>query len=168
VIGLTPESVRQLQHDEQIIDSIPFQKTPANTKVRLIYMNNHFPINTELGILKGRDCIFLDEVKLEIGQNNLILLGEINGDLCSREQSGLYIPYEISFNGVLALKMIELDSWDYNSKSSFDEIMESNWIKELGGKVKSKHRHFFFQTYDEVFEIVCSDYVFTTFKHLKS
>ena len=124
-------------------------------------MNKHTPINTELGILKGRDCIYLDKVKFKDGLNRLVLIGEINGNLCGKKQIGVDISYELSFGGVLALKMVELDSWDQSTESSFSEVLESSWVNELGGKVEQHHRHFIIQTYDEVFEVVCNNYVFS-------
>ncbi len=122
----------------------------------------HVPIQTKLGILHGRDCIYLDKVKLLNGNNTLVLIGEINGNLCSEQRIGADIPYKLIFTGVLALKMIELDSWDGNSESSFDEVINSTWVKCLGGKVQSWHKHYLVQTYDEVFEVVCEKHEFTT------
>ena len=58
--------------------------------------------------------------------------------------------------------MVELDSWDFRAESSFDEVIDSEWIQTLRGKVNKTHRHFLVQTYDEVFEIVCSGYEFKT------
>lgn len=123
-------------------------------------MNKHVPVETKVGYLSGRDCIFLDKVLISEGQNTLTLKGDLNGNLCSKPQAGIEIPYKLVFSGVLALKMIELDSWDGRSESSFDEIKNSAWIKELGGKVDRSHIHFLVQTYDEVFEVVCSRFKF--------
>ena len=125
-------------------------------------MNKHVPIQTKLGILRGRDCIYLDKANFNDGMNTFILKGDINGNLCSKERLGEEIPYKAIFRGVLALKMVELDSWDCNSESSFDEIVDSSWIKSLGGKVTESHHHFLIQTYDEVFEIVCTQVDFVT------
>lgn len=86
----------------------------------------------------------------------LVLRGEINGELCEHREPGVFLPFVLRFSGVLALRMLELDSWRGVSESSFDEQMESPWIAELGGKVTSFHRHFVLQTYDEVFEVMCS------------
>ena len=121
-------------------------------------MQTYKPVETDLGILEGRDCIYLDEVFLKDNQTTLILVGEINGNLCSNKQSGKFISFELIFSGVIALQMIELDSWDFASKASFDEVVESDWIGELGGKVDSTHRHYLVQTYDDVFDVVCHSY----------
>ena len=61
--------------------------------------------------------------------------------------------------------MLELDSWDISEtskewSSSFDEVTRSKWVASLGGKVTHEHRHFRLQTYDDVFEVVCSGYDF--------
>lgn len=46
---------------------------------------------------------------------------------------------------MLALRIIELDSWDWSGASCFDEVLDSAWIAELGGKVTDAHRHFVLQ-----------------------
>ena len=46
-------------------------------------MNNPFPIKTDFGILKGRDILFLDDVKIEYSDAKLSLIGEINGEYAS-------------------------------------------------------------------------------------
>ncbi|MFO7536573.1 MAG: hypothetical protein R6X32_00775 [Chloroflexota bacterium] len=122
----------------------------------------HRPIETEYGFLAGRDCIFLDDISFLNGTYKLRLKGEINKNLVSDppESSERFIPYELVFTEVLALKIIELDSWDFECESSLDEILDSEWIADLGGKVSSDHKHIFVQTYDDVFEIVCASYEF--------
>jgi hypothetical protein len=118
------------------------------------------PVETPLGVAKGRDAIFLDAIKLTQGTSRLRLDGELNTGLCSagEDSSAGFAPYRITFSGVLALKIIELDSWDGESESSFDEIISSDWIRELGGKVTAGHRHYLVQTYDDVIEVVCEEY----------
>ena len=115
------------------------------------------PVETPLGIVNGRDGIYLDDIKLSDRTNRLTLKGVFNTALCSAadSQSVDFDGCRISFAGVLAFKVIELDSWDWNSESSFDEILESDWIRELGGKVTPDHRHYLVQTYDDVIEVVC-------------
>lgn len=122
--------------------------------------NKYVAIDTELGLLKGRNCIYLDEVSIEDGTNTLVLKGDVNGNLCSRGRAGEDMQFALKFTGVLALKMIELDSWGWKGESCFDEILDSEWIRKLGGKVTAAHRHFQIQTYDDVFDVVCSDYEF--------
>ena len=45
-------------------------------------------VNTCLGVLKGRDCIYLDQVKQD-GLNNLTFTGDINGHLVSQHRDCL-------------------------------------------------------------------------------
>jgi hypothetical protein len=90
-------------------------------------MQRKTPIETELGCFLGRDCIFLHDVTFEDGTTTLVLEGEINGSLCTIPQPGNFVSYSLRFRGVLALKMVELDSWDYDCKSSFDEVRDSEW-----------------------------------------
>lgn len=123
-------------------------------------MSHHIPIETFLGRLDGRDCIFLDGFSFDDPKGTLVLKGSINGNLCTARQSGHFIPYRLKFRGVLAIKMVELDSCDWDFESAFDEVHDSQWVASLGGKVTVSHRHFFVQTYDYVFDIACAGYEF--------
>ena len=126
-------------------------------------MPNNAPIKTSLGFLSGRDCIYLDSVSFN-DMTTLVLAGSINGNLCSIRKPGGFIPFTLHFKGVLALTMTELDSsnWLEAGESCFEEIRNSEWVCSLGGKVTPAHRHFYVQTYDHVFEIVCEKYEFQT------
>ena len=123
-------------------------------------MARNIPIETALGRLDGRDCIYLDHFTFEDGTSTLVLDGSINGNLCATRQPGRFVPYSLRFRGVLAVKMVELDSCDWSSESSFDEVHDSEWIRSLGGKVTTARRHFFVQTYDFVFDVACEGYEF--------
>jgi hypothetical protein len=123
-------------------------------------MQRRIPIETELGCFQGRDCIYLDDVTFEDGTTTLVLEGSINGNLCTVPQPSSFVSYSLRFRGVLALKIVELDSWDYDCESSFDEVHDSEWVRSLGGKVTPAYRHFCVQTYDDVFDVVCKTYQF--------
>jgi hypothetical protein len=123
-------------------------------------MAHNSPIETVLGRLDGRDCIYLDGYWFEDGSSTLTLEGSINGDLCGIAQPGRFISFILRFRGVLALKMVELDSCDWEFESSFDEVIGSEWVNKLRGKIDSLHRHYFVQTYDNVFDVVCTTYEF--------
>jgi hypothetical protein len=112
---------------------------------------------TPVGILRERDCIYLDSVDFSDGVSTLILRGELNRSLCSAEADAEapFLSYTIRFDGVLAVRMVELDSWDWTAESSFDEVIESPWLSQLGGKITRDHRHFVVQTYDDVFDVAC-------------
>ena len=123
-------------------------------------MPRNVPIETALGRFYGRDCIYLDRLVFQDRTTTLVLEGGIDGDLCTVPQRGSFVSYALRFRGVLALKMVELDSWDWGCESSFDEVHESEWLRALGGKVTAAHRHFVVQTYDDVFEVVCETFEF--------
>ena len=118
------------------------------------------PQQTPFGIVNGRDAIYLEEIKFLNRTNTLVLDVSFTSCLCSDLDDDVVDFNEvlIVFNNVLATKIIELDSWDWDSDSSFDEIIDSQWIKELGGKVTSKEKHYLVQTYDDVIEVVCENY----------
>jgi hypothetical protein len=121
----------------------------------------NIPVVTPVGELYGRDAIFLDDVSA--GRRVLILKGEINGRLTSIPQDR-YIGYTLTFKGVIAFSMIELDACKDFGISSFDEILDSGWIGKIRASVErdvlncSQLRHFFVQTYDDVFNVVCQTY----------
>lgn len=53
-------------------------------------------VNTCLGVLKGRDCIYLDQVKQD-DLNNLTFIGDINGHLISQHRDEKdWFPYTLT------------------------------------------------------------------------
>lgn len=114
----------------------------------------------ELGCIRGRDALFLRQVHFVNRTTTLILEGAINTRLCSKFDSTAEYDYRLRFINVLAMQMIELDSWHCSSQSSFDEVVDSDWKRQLGGKVTNEDRHFVVQTYDDVFEVVCEHFDF--------
>src|ERR1700742_1255790 len=115
-------------------------------------------VETPVGWLRGRDAVSAESVTFVDRTGTLVLRGEINGELCEHREPGLFLPFVLRFSGVLAVRMVELDSWKSAGESSFNELMDSPWIAQLGGKVTSFHRHFVLQTHAEVFEVVCTGY----------
>ena len=116
------------------------------------------PVKTRIGYISGRDAIFLDKLYFKDGM--LHLEGSINGRLISNPIHA-EIDYTLTFYGVLALKVIELDSWSFGFSSSFAEVLNSDWCIALNGKVTELHKHYIVQTYDDVIEIVCTNFELT-------
>jgi len=113
-------------------------------------------IETLLGIVRGRDAIYLDSFEYEL-HSVVKLAGGINGKLASNPIEK-FVKYSLSFTSVLAFKVVELDSWDYQSESSFDKVVDSDWRKTLGGKITPEHKHYLIQTYDDVIEVVATKF----------
>jgi hypothetical protein len=121
------------------------------------------PIHTPFGYLKGRDAIHLDHVVFEDRTNNVVLIGAVTR--VSKEPLDVdFTGFTLRFYGVLAFRCLELDSSHWDWESCFEEIVDSDWVRSLGGKVTPKHRHFFVQTYDDIFDIVCDRYEFSVTK----
>ena len=116
------------------------------------------PINTDVGQLNGRDAIYLDKETFNENREELILLGEINGNLCSQLNTGEFIPYEMKFSGITEYSKVELDDWLSLDKPLFHETSSFYCVKENG------KRTYVFQTYDDVFEIQCKSYEFKIIK----
>ena len=132
------------------------ERSEVTFKMKRIYK----PQPTKFGNSNGRDAIYMEEVSFQNRTNTLILDVEFNTSLCSNatDENVEFVGAKIVFYEVLATKIIELDSWDWESESSFDEVEDSEWIKELGGKVKDSNKHYLIQTYDDVIEVVCENY----------
>lgn len=120
----------------------------------------------ELGLIYGRDAIFLDKIEFE-KTHSVKLTGEFNSSLCKniKQKNDKYIPYEINFKGILEFKMVELDFYnDKNYVSSFEKVIDSKRITEFKKsydgdiKVKDAHKHYIFHTYDNVIELIASEF----------
>ena len=126
-------------------------------------------VNTCLGVLKGRDCIYLDQVKQD-GLNNLTFTGDINGHLISQHRDEKdWFPYTLTFRRVLTYFACELDTYEnlagteYLDGSSFDLIEDSTWLKSLPVREdfdKGIYRHYRLFTYDDVYNIIAVSYEF--------
>jgi len=128
-------------------------------------------VQTAIGTLWGRDCMFLDSLSMP-DNSTLVLEGTINTSIVKgfrspqdRPVSG-ELPYRLMFDGVLALQVLELDTWESQADdddsaftvSSFEELVDSRWLASLGGKVTSNDRHFAVLTYDDVIDVICRSY----------
>ena len=123
------------------------------------------PIETPLGLLNGRDCIFVDKVDYDVGSNSVVLYGEINGNLCSRDVARKsYIPYRLQFDQVYYFLCVELDCDLRRTRStlSLARVKDSTLIAALRSndfdhKLSPLHSHYYVVTYDDVFEIVSAE-----------
>ncbi len=119
------------------------------------------PIETDVGIISGRDAIFLNEIKFDYSKQSVGFYGKLNSHLCSKSvDKNEWIKYSLTFVGILSFQMVELDFADFRGKSSFDLVLNSKLLKNFekydsANKVKSEHKHYFLQTYDDIFEIIC-------------
>ena len=65
-------------------------------------------IDTCLGVLNGRDCIYLNQVKRD-ALDNLTFTGDINGHLISRHKDEKeWFPYTLIFDNVLSIDSISM------------------------------------------------------------
>jgi hypothetical protein len=119
------------------------------------------PIATELGHLRGRDCIYLDSVAFDQAATTLTLAGDINTAICSPPLSGAFVPYELRFLGVSHHDRCPIDSSGWDWEASFEERFGSSQLAQLDPNGDLGLRHFFVQTYDDVFHVLCSSFEFT-------
>ena len=123
-------------------------------------------VNTCLGVLMGRDCIYLDQVKQD-ALNNLTFTGDINGHLISQHRDEKdWFPYTLTFRQVLAYFTCELDTYEnmagteYLDGSSFDLIEDSTWLKSLPVREDFDKGIYRLFTYDDVYNIIAVSYEF--------
>lgn len=81
--------------------------------------------------------------------------------------SGEFKRYIIKFYGIIYMNAIELDFDQRAVMESFIAVQESEKIKEFrkldhSGKLKDNHQHYYFRTYDTVFEIVDEGFELTS------
>jgi len=140
--------------DEQSFRKAVAMVEPANGKQLSV------PIETELGTLGGRDCILLDDVSIP-NTRTVIISGRINGAF-NPDGSGDHTLFTLTFSGVIALKITELESCAWVGESSFSEVTGSVWLDEVatGDKYTNNHKQYLLQTYDDVFEFICTNYSF--------
>lgn len=123
------------------------------------------PIITEVGLIYGRDAIYLSNVNF-INEETFELLGEFSGSCCEYLSDTIDVKFEIVFNNVHLFKMTELDFNEVEYKSSFDLIENSNTLSKMLKvdtqnnikKIDKTYNHYIFRTYDTVFEIIGKDY----------
>ncbi len=138
-------------------------------KGEIIVPQVYEPVETSVGIIRGRDAVFLDHTHFD--EVDFVLSGNINGNLTTQSKDR-WLYYTLVFSGALAVQMVALDSWlpchdptdpflfqgRHLSIASFSEVVGSEWMIGLGGKVRSWHKHFNFMTYDYVFDVVCDGF----------
>ena len=117
----------------------------------------HIPIETSLGVLFGRDCIFLDAVSFSDVDRVLHIEGEIGGDRLANGAGNVWIPYELKFINVLWYQQRDLDS-DWTWEASFEERKNTPALRRFP---TAKH-HYFVQTYDDIFDVLCESFEFKT------
>lgn len=112
---------------------------------------NHLPINTTLGELHGRNRIYLDAVEFAPTDARLVLVGDISSDDDCRR----WIPYRLTFHGVVHHQRIDLDASGWDWTSSFEERTGSSLLRDFDRDGSKSLRHYFVQTYDDVFHVIC-------------
>ncbi len=116
-------------------------------------------IELPVGIITGRNGIYLDEVISSYSPHILTFSGEINGKLCSKNKKNLrWIPYKIGFINVISYECQNIDvcTWEKLTQSSFDEVSEKCFVN--GTAYGDDYRCFYFSTYDYMFKIVAKHY----------
>lgn len=122
-------------------------------------------INTHIGYLNGRDCIYLRKV-IQDEDDNLIIECEFNGRLVSSLKNDEWLNGVLTFKSVIYYQSCEIDTYfnqmDFlKTQSSFDEIQDSQLLKGTPIRQdfnKDNYRHYVVHTYDFIFDILAKEY----------
>ncbi|MBG9796038.1 hypothetical protein ABD76_27830 [Paenibacillus dendritiformis] len=119
-------------------------------------MLENIPIYTQLGIINGRDGIYLDKMHQDL--NQLTFIGDINGKLCTNNELGYrWYSYKLVFNHVQAYDCRGLDICRWKVVSSLDEVKNSDVLKEV--KLDGKgYNHYILSTYDYIYSIIAKGF----------
>jgi len=127
-------------------------------------MEKIIPIETSVGFLKGRDCIYIDTV-LQNENSSLTFKGELNSNLLTdTKRNKDFLPYKLVFPQILAVFYCELDTYsnlNQPKSSMFDLIENSEWLESILIREdydKSIYKHYRLSTYDYVFDIISIGY----------
>lgn len=132
----------------------------------------YMPIQTIFGVLVGRDAISLNNTHWDGA--NLTLRISMNGRLGSNPKNE-FCDCILSFTEVVAFTVTEFDTWHHqidivedadiyevnsgSDSSSFDEVLNSMWIKRWTNAASQHYHHYCLGTYDNVFNIICQEFV---------
>ena len=120
------------------------------------------PIETEVGVIRGRDAVYLD--RLEGDGTDLTVTGELNGALVSKNPENLeWIPYQLVFHSVLSYFTCELDTYEAMTEyrtgrpESFLLVEESPYLRDLPVRSdykREEYHHYLLYTYDVVINVL--------------
>lgn len=119
----------------------------------------------EVGVIRGRDAIYMDEYIYSNHSRELTLKGEFNYSLFNGlepEEGEELIPFVWTFHNVLHVESTELDFYNQERliEASFGLIQPSARLEAMrqsgNTKLSEEHRHFVIATYDEVIEVIAS------------
>lgn len=116
-------------------------------------------IETELGIISGRNAIYLDHLNTGLYPLTLELSGAISRNLCSiQNRPERFIKYTLTFHTVVIYICCELDNFLQSRylKSSLNEVQDSELVNQRN--LAATHRHYIVATYDHVLEVVAKSY----------
>src|SRR5215510_5514636 len=97
--------------------------------------------------------------------SDIIFYGEFAENVFNKFEKD-YLKYKLTFKNVIYYKCYELDIYPNENllESSFNLVNDSELIKVLKeknkqNKIKDGHKHYVLATYDDVFEIITTEYI---------
>lgn len=118
-------------------------------------------LEIELGILKYRDSIIVDEFAQSLG--NITINAHISSRYCKEElQDYKWYFVSLNFYGVKLYRCEEYEIFNWKQwdlVSNFVEVLDTGWLDEYGLS-KQKYRFLILKTYDFIYFIVCEGFNF--------
>lgn len=117
-------------------------------------------IETVVGILYGRNAIYLDEVHQRFDPPTPLFFKGALSTSCCQEYKGTskFIDYSLLFENTKFFSCCELDYYKHEKSlsSSFDTVQDSNLLQMFS--FGSEYKHYVLATYDLVYEIVAKKF----------
>ena len=117
------------------------------------------PIETPIGVLQTQQAFFVHSVDLSQYPSAATLRGSLDVRGATKPIVGDFVEFVVTFHGMKAFLMNPASaSFNAQSVSSFDEVVQSSWIAAIHPGEVDGHRHFVMHTADEVIEVIALGY----------
>jgi len=117
-------------------------------------------ISTEVGVINGRDGIFIYKIVHDIRGRSMMVEGTLNGELCSNNYTGKeWITFRLTFSDPVAYECQKLDRchWENDTISSFD--VQRGGFEENSKPYSPEFKMYYLSAYDEMLKIVATDFL---------
>ena len=124
-------------------------------------------IDTPVGIVAGRNAIYLDSIDYNYDARTVSFSGQFDAGLCRGYKGDkAWIDYTISYRSVIYFRQVELDHYSPDTLNEITSSIDENTGSELlaalkeiekGNKISPDHKHYLLATYDDIFDVVARD-----------
>lgn len=118
-------------------------------------------ITTSVGVINGRDGIYIDRLVHDIKSVSITVEGTVNGELCSNNKTGRdWLNFILTFTRSVAYECQGLDqcSWENDIVSSFD--IQTDEFSDNFRPYLPEFNLYYLSAYDQMLKIVATDFKF--------